>query len=132
MAKRDEKKDIRNFALALAAILAALAIINYFQEKTSWPYLGGAAAAIALLGLFVKPALRPVFRGWMWLANKLNWVMTRLILTSAWLVMFVPIGLALRLFRVDFFNRKWEPEASTYWLTRPDKPYDRRKTEKLG
>jgi hypothetical protein len=132
MAKRDEKKDIRNFALALAGILAVLAGIAYWKGRMTWPYLGGGAVLIAALGLFAKPLLRPIFRGWMWLANKLNWAMTRVILTLAWLILFAPIGLLLRLFRVDFFDRKWDPAAPTYWRARPDKPYDRRQTEKLG
>ncbi len=132
MAKRNEKKDIRNFALALAAILAGFAIFGFLKQRPAWPYLTGTAILIAFLGLFVQAVLQPVFRGWMWLANKLNWVMTRILLTVAWLVMFVPIGLVLRLFRVDFFERRFDPQATTYWHTRPDKPYDRRSSEKLG
>jgi hypothetical protein len=76
--------------------------------------------------------MRPVFRGWMWFAQKLNWLTTRLLLTVFWLVAFVPTGLILRLFRVDFFDRKWNPSAASYWRPRPDLPYDRSRTERLG
>lgn len=132
MAKRDENKDIRNFALALAVILAGFAALGFYREREFWPYLAAAAGLVLVLGLFVRPVLRPVFRGWMWLAFKLNWVVTRVILTTAWVVLFVPIGLVLRLLRVDFFDRKWEAEATSYWLERPQKPYQREKTERLG
>ncbi|HPM78778.1 MAG TPA: SxtJ family membrane protein [bacterium] len=132
MKKRDEKKDIRNFGIALAVILLVFAALGFYKDRAYWPYLSGAAGAILVLALFVKPALRPIFKGWMWFAMKLNWLTTRIILTAAWLVMFVPVGLVLRLFRVDFFDRQWQPEAKSYWRVRPDTPYDRRKSERLG
>ena len=132
MPKRDENKDIRNFALALAVILAAFAALGFYRERDFWPYLAVVAGALVPLAFFGRPLLRPIFRGWMWLANKLNWVMTRVILTLAWLILFVPIGLILRLFRVDFFDRKWSPEQNSYWRERADKSYDRKKTERLG
>ena len=132
MAKRDEQKDIRNFGIALAVLLSGFATLGFFRERAFWPILAGIAGVVLLLALFGRPILKPVFRGWMWLAHKLNWVVTRVILTAAWLVLFVPIGLFLRLFRVYFLDRKWEHEAQTYWHSRPDKPYDRKRTERLG
>lgn len=132
MKKRDEKKDIRNFGIALAVILLAFAALGFFRERAYWPYLGSVAGLILVLALFVKPVLRPVFKGWMWFALKLNWLTTRIILSAAWLVMFAPIGLILRLLRVDFFDRRRQPEAKSYWRVRPDAPYNRHKTERLG
>jgi hypothetical protein len=132
MAKRDENKDIRNFGIALAVLLAIFAGLGWHNEKAAWPYLAGAAGLALLLGLFLRPALRPIFRGWMWFAQKLNWVTTRVLLTVFWLVVFLPIGLVLRLFRVDFFDRRWNPDQASYWRERPDAPPDRRRAERLG
>jgi len=132
MAKRDENKDIRNFGLALAVLLGGFAALGFYREREFWPILAVIAGVVLLLALFGRPLLRPVFRGWMWLAHKLNWVMTRVILTAAWIVLFVPIGLVLRLLRIDFFDRKLQPEAQSHWRLRPNKPYERQKTERLG
>lgn len=130
--KRDENKDIRDFSIALAVILSGFATLGWYREKVFWPYLAGVAVVVLALGLFGKPVMRPVFRGWMWFARKLNWVVTRILLTAVWLTMFVPVGLYLRLFRIDFFDRKLEPEKASYWNVLPDKPYDRNRTERMG
>ncbi len=130
--KRDENKDIRSFSLALAAILGAFAMLGWYREREFWVYLAVAAGVVLIVGLFIKPIMRPIFRGWMWLAQKLNWVMTRVLLTVVWLTMFVPIALVLRLLRIDFFDRKLDPQKASYWNQYPDQPYDRKRTERLG
>ncbi|NLH50447.1 MAG: hypothetical protein GX444_17855 [Myxococcales bacterium] len=130
--RRDENKDLRNFCLALGVLLGGFAALGWYNQRAFWLYLAGGAALVVALGLFAKPAVRPVFRGWMWLAQKLNWFTTRLLLTVIWLVIFLPVGLVLRLLRVDFFDRRWEPGKASYWRERPATPYDRRRTERLG
>ncbi|MDP8224709.1 MAG: SxtJ family membrane protein [Candidatus Lernaella stagnicola] len=130
--KKDENKDIRSFSLALAVLLGGFAALGWYREREFWPYLAAAAVVVLVVGLFLKPLMRPVFRGWMWLAMKLNWVVTRILLTSVWLVMFVPVGLVLRALRIDFFDRKIEPQKESYWHERPDVPYDRNRTERMG
>jgi hypothetical protein len=130
--KRDEKKDIRNFSLALAVLLGVFGALAWYNQRPAWPYLAAAAVVSVVLGVFIQPAMRPVFRGWMWFAHKLNWLTTRILLTTIWIALFVPIGLILRLFQVDFFDRKWDPHRASYWRERPRGPYDRRRTERLG
>jgi len=130
--KRNESKDIRNFGIALAVLLAGFGGFAIYRERPVGPYLEGLAAAVLLLALFIRPVLRPVFRGWMWVAEKLNWITTRIILTVAWLVLFLPLGLALRLLRIDFFDRKFDAQAASYFIRRPDVPYDRNRSERLG
>jgi hypothetical protein len=132
MAKRNENKDIRNFGIALGVLLAGFAALAFWRGRFYWPYLAGGAGAALVLGLFLRPAMRPIFRGWMWFAQKLNWLTTRILLTVFWLVVFLPVGLVLRLFGVDFFDRKWDASKASYWHERPDAPRDRRRAERLG
>lgn len=131
--KRDENKDIRNFSIALAVLLGIFAVLNsIYGDKPIWPYLSIAAAVVLLVGLFLRQVMRPIFRGWMWLAQKLNWIVIRILLTSFWLIVFVPFGLVMRLIGKDFLDRRWEQDKPSYWHQRPDEPYDRRRAERLG
>jgi Saxitoxin biosynthesis operon protein SxtJ len=130
--KRDERKDIRNFSIALAVLLGGFAALAFYRERPFWPPLLITALHVLGFGLFIPRLMKPVFKGFMWFAEKMNWVVTRVMLTVIWLTMFVPVGLVLRLLRIDFFDRKIEPERAGYWNERPDKPYDRHRAERLG
>jgi len=39
-------------------------------------------------------------------------------------LVFTPIGLILRLLRVDLIKQRWDRDASTYWIRRPSKTFD--------
>lgn len=122
MAKHDEKKDIRNFGLFLAVLMGILGGISFYRHSGAWPYLWGVGAYALITCLLIKPALRPVFKGAMWLGMKLNWVMTRVILTIFFFTLLTPLGILMRIFRADLLKRKFDPKAPTYWQPpkRPD------------
>jgi len=131
--KRNENKDIRNFSIALTVLFGFFAALNAaYGDKPIWPYLAGIGLAALILGLFIRPVMRPIFRGWMWLAQKLNWAVTRILLTTFWLLVFVPFGLVMRLIGKDFLDRRWNPDKASYWRPRPNVPYDRHRSERLG
>ena len=48
----------------------------------------------------------------------LGTIVTAIILTIVFLIAIVPIGLVMRLFGRDPMQRKWDPEATTYWVQR--------------
>lgn len=89
--------------------------------------VAGAGAALVVLGTLVPTALRAIYTAWMTLALALGWVMTRLILTLAWALAFVPIGLFFKLTGRDVLHRRPDPTAETYWEPRtpPASPKDR-------
>lgn len=122
MPKRDEKKDIRNFGLFLTVLLGVLGGISFWKQGNAWPYLWGVAGYALVSCLFIKPLLHPVFKGAMWLGLKINWVMTRVILTIFFFLLLAPIGIFMRIFRKDLLGRKFDPNAESYWQPpkRPD------------
>ncbi len=122
MAKRDEKKDIRNFGLFLTALMGILGGISFYKQGGAWPYLWGVAGYALITSLFIKPALKPVFKGAMWLGLKINWFMTRVILTIFFILVVTPVGLFMRITRKDLMGAKYDPNAQSYWQPpkRPD------------
>jgi len=111
----NEKRQVRSFAAALAVVLAVIASLPMLKGKQPilWLYL---VSAVSLgLGLAWTAALKPLFRIWMAFARLLGTINTYLLLTLTFVLVFVPIGLFLRLIRKDFLDRKIEPNRSSYW-----------------
>ncbi len=129
MAQSIEKLDApgyRKFGLTTGAILVVLFgllipwifDLNYAQ----WPWwLGGGLAAT---GLLVPMALQPIYVGWMKFGNMMNWINTRLILGALFYLVFLPIGLVLRLFGKDSMHRKLNSSIRSYRVISPPESKD--------
>ena len=126
MAANCTKKEIRLWALVMAAILFIVAGIQYLI----WAHTRTATvfwllcAFFLLFGLIAPGALKPIYKLWLKFAAVLAWVNTRLILGLMFYLVFTPIGLILRLLRVDLIKQRWDRDASTYWIRRPSKTFD--------
>jgi len=131
MAKRNEKKDLRNFGLFLTVLLSVLGGISFYRQSGAWPYFWGVAAFALITGLFIHPVMRPIFKGAMWVGEKINWFMTRVILSVFFIVFLSPIGLLMRLFRKDLVGRRFDPDAESYWKPYKRPEYDPEQSERL-
>ncbi len=125
-------REIRLWAVILAGVLTAVAAVQYFV----WGHERAAAvfwvlAVIFLVnGLLFPRLLKPVYYLWMKLAAALAWFNTRLILGIVFFLIFTPIGLILRLLRVDLIKQRWDEKAKSYWIKRPEEPFDPSNYEK--
>ena len=129
--KQPTAADLEDFGSFLAAFMAVLAAISIIKQGNAWPILIAVAGYGLVAGYLVQPAIRPVFRGAMWLGLKINWFMTRLILTVFFAVILTPIGLFMRLFRKDMLGRKADRNAPSYWTPHKRGEYQSEQTEKL-
>ena len=123
---------LRQFGLVVGGVLAAAAGLLLWRRGVSpvvWG-LGGVGGALMAFGLVAPVALRPVRRAWMTGAFVMGFVMTRVILTAAWVGIFVPIGLILRALGKTPLARRLDPSAETYWITRDDGGADRDQFER--
>ena len=64
-------------------------------------------------------------------AFALGFVMTRVILTVAFVVLFVPVGLVFRVIGRDVLRQRPDPEAASYWIARDDGPAGRERLERM-
>ncbi len=107
--------QLRTFGLTLAVPFALLGGYFWWKGYAAAPYMAGVSFFLALSALLGPAVLRPVEKGWMMLAEGLNWVMTRVILTVAFLLVILPIGLLLRVMGKDLLDRKIQPDLDSYW-----------------
>ena len=107
--------ELRKFGL-----LTALLLVIFFDglipwiwgiELPVWPLI--VAAVLVFLALVFPRGLGPIYRVWMAFANVLGWINTRIILSLIFFVVFLPIGLIVRLFN-DPMRRKIDSSVDSY------------------
>lgn len=64
-------------------------------------------------------ALKPGYAGWMKVAHVIGGVVTTVILSAVFLIVFMPVGIILKLFGKDHLERRSDRKALTYWHARP-------------
>jgi len=120
------RRELRTFGLGLGGMVAGmfgLVLPGVFGGGLSlWPWMAG--GVLCLWALVWPAGLSPVHQIWMRLAQVLGWLNTRIILGVVFLLLFVPVGVALRLLRKDPMARRWDAAAGTYRVASQDRPRD--------
>jgi hypothetical protein len=118
------KKEIRIWAWGTSVILCLLGTVLYYRgHGAPIPYLVAIALGLALCAL-VKPSfLRPIYRGWLTATGAIGKFNTYVLLGIMFYLVFAPIGLVMRVLRIDLLHRKVDRSASSYWRTREAKPF---------
>jgi len=116
----------RKFGLTTGGILIGLfgLLIPWIFDLNfaRWPWIVGGGLAAA--GLLLPMTLQPIYTVWMKFGNLMNWINTRLILGILFYLIFLPIGLLLRLLGKDPMFRKLEHSAPSYRVTSPPESKD--------
>jgi len=117
-----DKNDLRKFGITMGVSFLIVVLLLTIRHKPNLLPLFS-ISIIFFISAFMLPALlKPIYILWMRLAFILGWINTRLILSILFYLVFTPIGLVMRLFRVDLLDRKIDKNKESYW----------RKKEKSG
>lgn len=108
-------KDIRKFALTLSVILAILGGYLLYKERMTFQICWIAGLALIIAAISMPKVLKPLYKAWMILANILALIMTRIILGLLYFIIFMPIGIILKLFGKRLINLKWKLTKPSYW-----------------
>lgn len=120
----------RKFGWLVGGVALGISALVWWKTgRLSLP-LAGAGLLLVLLGWLAPSALRWPYQAWMALAVSLGYVMTRVILSLLFVLVFVPAGLALRLLSKDPLHQRFEPGCQSYWIPRSGGDYHPQDTEK--
>lgn len=108
--------ELRKFGLTVGAVLVLLGLLFLLRHRSSYLLLLNAGGLLMTLGIIWPRALKYVYIAWMALAFTLGFVMSNVILVLFFFLVVTPIGLVARLFQKDFLARKWDKQASSYWI----------------
>ena len=109
---KKEKRDIRIVFLIFSAIFAVISWRHY-PSILSYALMGLILLILPIVA-FSPIILRPVFKLWLKIAHAIGWFNTQVLLTIVFILVFIPTGLIMRLFRKDPMKRKIATEG-TYW-----------------
>ncbi len=118
------KRDLRNFGLIMGAMIAVVfgLVLPWIwgTQYRTWPWwVGGVFATLALVW---PMALKWPYVAWMKIGGVLGRVNTALILGLAYLAIFIPLGLLLRLIGKDTLRKRWREDVTTYRRVKPPRP----------
>lgn len=108
------KMDLKKFGITMGAAFLVISTLFFLRQEH-----GGAVSSLLIsfiffiTGLILPVLLKPIYIIWMRFAFILGWVNTRIILIILFYLVFAPIGLAMRLFKVDLLEISKKKES--YW-----------------
>jgi len=123
--------EVRKFGYLFGIIGLGLAAFSFYKQGHAWPWWLGGAGLFALGGLAAPGLLRPVYIVWMKFAHILGWVNTRLILGIFYYVILTPIGVVMRVTGWDPLTRRIDRSATSYWVKREPRPFDKESYHRL-
>jgi len=112
---KTDKKTLRNFGILFFVVLSVAGGYVYWKGSSNWSWFMGAGGLFLFLGLFFSFLLKPFYKVWMALAFLLGGIMTRVILSLAFVLAFIPMGFVLRMLGKDLLDERIDRNASTYW-----------------
>jgi len=125
------RKEVRKFGLLFGGICILIAGYGWYRGGTAWPWFICASVVFTLSGLFLYPALKPVYIVWMKFAQLLAWINTRVILGLAYYLVITPISVFMRLTGKDLLNQRINRSAGSYWKQRDRTPAEPARYERL-
>ena len=129
------RRAVRRFGLAVGGVFLALVAVSAWRHGGVLGPIArgflGAGGLLVGLGVAAPGALLPVYRVWMTAALAMGFAMTRVILTVAFVFVFLPVGLAFRLVRRDPLHQRPDPSAASYWIRRTDGPSGKERLERM-
>jgi len=113
---------LRWFGLLQGLALAILGGIVHWRFQATLVACGfwSVAAAFTVIYYAVPQARRWMYLGAMFATYPLGVVISYLLLGIVYFGLITPIGLLLRLFRYDPLHRRFDRQASSYWITRTE------------
>jgi len=112
---KTDKATLRKFGLTMAVCFAVITLIIFFRHKHSTTLTSIIALFFLLFALSTPALLKYFYIAWMKLAFILSWFNTRLLLCLVFYFIFSPVGLIMRLLRIDVLERKFKSSCDSYW-----------------
>jgi hypothetical protein len=119
------RKDLRVFATACLVFAVGFGIafwVNSGVLTTISKVLFIVGPALFVLGMAWPPSLKYVYIALSLIAFPIGLVLGNVLMALVYYLLVTPIGLVFRLLGKDPMHRKFDPKATTYWISRSKPP----------
>ncbi len=114
-----DKKGLREFGLIMGGMFVGMFGLFlpwlFSFAFPLWPWI--VAGVLWGLALLIPNRLKPIYRGWMFIALILGWINTRLLLAIVFYLIISPMGSIMRLFGKNAMKNKSSQSESYRNLT---------------
>ncbi|MCM8781407.1 MAG: SxtJ family membrane protein [Candidatus Omnitrophica bacterium] len=111
-----DKSNLKRFGITMGVVFLVASGIFFSRHKSGLSTWLCLLSSIFLLFSLVKPTLlKPIYILWIQSAFILGWLNTRLLLIVIFYLIFAPIGIIMRLLKVDLLNRRIDRYKKSYW-----------------
>lgn len=105
---------LRKFGITMGIVFLVIGSLFFFRQKHVVAVNSLVVSCLLIiLGLVLPILLKPVYIVWMRFAFILGWINTRIILFILFYLVVTPLGLLMRLLRMDLLERK--NKIDSYW-----------------
>ncbi len=111
----------RAFGLTVGLILLAFALaraVFFDSDATITNFIAGVGALLVLFGIIRPQSLSLLNRLWTQLGLLLAKIVNPIVMGLMYFILFVPIGLVMKIFGRDLLRQKPDAQQSTYWVER--------------
>lgn len=115
-----ERKNLLVFGYGLAAIITGWSLLYWRKHPQADWILGPLvlAAGLAVTTFWRLEALKPIYKNWMRVAHMIGQVVTTVILSVIFYLVFTPVAIILRVMSKDLLDRRLELHKESYWQKR--------------
>lgn len=115
-----DKKNLLVFGYGLGLIAAIFAAGGWFKHGFGLPVVVLSLCSIIFVSVTALDwtALKPGYKAWMKVAHLIGGVVTTVILSIMFFLIFTPVGLLLRVLGRDHLQRDFSKRGVTYWEKR--------------
>lgn len=118
---KTDRIGLRKFGFLMASGFVLISLFVFVKHKHYLASTVVIALFFMLAAIFVPALLKYPYIFWMRLARILSWINTRLLLGIIFYLIFSPVGLLMRLFRIDLLARDFGPGIDSYWKPKSGK-----------
>jgi len=109
-------KELRKFGVLIMVILVIIGLVMLYKDKPYTTWYFSIAVLILIVSFLLPILLLPFQKIWMGFAVIMGWIMTRLILSVLFYVIFTLIRIVGGLFGKKFLDLKIDHNAQSYWI----------------
>ncbi len=113
------RKDLNGFRLIALCVGLLAATLLYAVKHVDGPWclaIAGAGAAIALSGLVSLKLTKAIYVVMVAVTLPIGFVVSLMLMAIFYFGLITPVGLIFRLLGRDAMRRRFDPQATTYWL----------------
>ena len=116
--REPSSRDLTILALLFLVIPGLIGFYLLLWKASGTGYIWIIVGLLLCLARLITPLFRNIYRLWLGFSVVLGYFVSRLLLTIIFFLVITPTGLIMRLVGRDPMERKWEPNADTYWKPR--------------